>query len=264
MVDEAARTLREAEGLLQQIKAAGPVPSPQLKIHVERTSRRLLLAFQKTAECRFFNVFYTLTKERFEAYALRHIHRYRSGIDPVEVANRLYILLFEKLLAPEGKIPLDYLFPWCYRVLLNMVREEARNAARALPLAGEIAEGLKTPSPLDQLIEEEGKAGRKLLFDRVLDILYSERSGLAERDRRIMRLFYLEGRSMREISAEMELTKSHVGVILMRSRRRIARMLSRKKGRRCSGEEKPGIRGREPDQSDPKGEPSEGGEESSD
>jgi RNA polymerase sigma factor (sigma-70 family) len=137
----------------------------------------------------------------------------------------MYILLFEKLLAPDGKVPLDYLFPWCYRVILNLAREEYRNWIKTRPLETEALDGHSSPSLLDQLIAKEQASLDQARIERILDILFSEESGLSQRDRRIMRCFYLEGLSMRKISEDTGLTKSHIGVILMRGRRRIARRL---------------------------------------
>lgn len=226
MGNEAGRSLQEAEKLLARFKEL-PHPLPKsIKIHIESVSRRLLEHFRDTAECRYFNAFYHLSKEVFHAYAFRHIAKMGASLDPEEMSNRLYVLLFEKILAPGEKIPLDYLFPWCYRVIKNLVREEVRKFQKP---RFQIIESIRDPasSPqIDHLIAKEQACQNQERLERILDVLYSEGAGLSRRDRRIMRMFYLEDRSIQEIAEEMNLTKANVGVILMRSRKRIARRLA--------------------------------------
>jgi len=74
-------------------------------LHPEVAARRLLAQFKETADCRYFNVFYQLTRGIFFAYALSHVRRYQAPLDAEEVLNRMYILLFEKLLHPTAKVP---------------------------------------------------------------------------------------------------------------------------------------------------------------
>ena len=74
-------------------------------------------------------------------------------------------------------------------------------------------------------IKGEEDLYKKAKTDEIIEILCSEKAGLSPRDRKIMRYFYLEGRPIKEIGKEMDLTKAHIGVILMRTRNRIAREL---------------------------------------
>ena len=232
MGKEAYRSLEEAERILTSLreKKRSAARKP-LKLEVEKVSRRLLTEFKKTSDRRFFDAFYHISKELMHAYTVHHLRGHKLPIDSEEVLNRTYLLLFEKLLAPREKVPLDYLFPWCYRVIMNLVKEEVRNLTRNRPLNPEISERLAGPSLMDFLLEEERKTDEKTLVENILDVLYSTASGLSERDRSIMRLFYLEGYSMREISVKMGMNKAHIGVILMRSRQRIARCLGQKRRR---------------------------------
>lgn len=230
MNQEGILSLREADEMLRRLRQSGPLVPPPTKIQLEGVCTRLLRNYQDSADRRFFNAFYHLSHDLFFAYALRHVRRFNCSLDPEDVAHRMYILLFEKLLAPGETIPWDYFFPWCYRVILNIVREERRQQVRAQPLIEDAARDLSTPSLLEGLIAAEEEAVEKLRLERVLDLLYSGASGLLQRDREVMRLFYLEGRSIREISGKLGLTRGHVGVILMRSRKRIARRLDTEMG----------------------------------
>ena len=91
----------------------------------------------------------------------------------------MYIILFEKLLAPNENVPLDYLFPWCYKVILNLVREESRKIARNKRLIEELVESLSTPSLMEDLIEKEKEIVQQAKLEKVLDILYSDGAGLS-------------------------------------------------------------------------------------
>jgi RNA polymerase sigma factor (sigma-70 family) len=226
MERDACKPLEEARQLLERLKDPDYELKKSQKLHLEEIASRLLAQFQKTADCRYFNTFHHLTKGVFFSYAFSHIRKFSQSIDAEDVVNRMYIILFEKLLAPRSDTPLDYLFPWCYRVIFNLVREEFRSLSKPLPFTVAEKDSLSNSSILHDCIEKEERKAEKLKLDKVLEILYSERSGLSRRDRRIMRRFYLEGCPIQEIGEEMNLTKANVGVILMRTRRRIARMLS--------------------------------------
>jgi RNA polymerase sigma factor (sigma-70 family) len=224
MANEPVPSSREGEALLARL--TGPISAIRAPdLDPEKISRRLLVHFQHTVEIRYFTAFYHFAKDLFLSYAQHLIRRFGCPLEARDVAHRLFILLFEKLLAPNEEVPLDYLFPWCYRVILNIVREESRHLKRSRPLDKEAEESLATPSLLDQLIDEEEASLESAKLERILDLLYSSESGLSRRDRSIMRRFYLEGISMKKIAMEMGLSKAHVGVIMMRARRRIARRL---------------------------------------
>ncbi|MHC4941404.1 MAG: sigma-70 family RNA polymerase sigma factor [Planctomycetota bacterium] len=226
MERDACQPLEEARRLLERLKDPHFALEKTQKLHLEEIAFRLLSQFQKSADCRYFNAFYHITRGVFFSYTFSHIRKFSQSIDAEDVLNRMYIILFEKLLAPHGDAPLDYLFPWCYRVIFNLVREEFRNLSKPLPITAHVAESLSSCSVLEECIEKEEETAEKLKLDQVMEILFSGKSGLSRRDRKIMRRFYLEGRSIQEIGVELNLTKANVGVILMRTRRRIARMLA--------------------------------------
>jgi RNA polymerase sigma factor (sigma-70 family) len=226
MGKEATQLLVEAEELLSRLNRQGARPSDQLKLEVETISRRLLLRLQQTAQRHFFNAFYRLSLPLFHVYAGWIIRKYGYPIDAQDVLQRMYLLLYEKLLAPRGHVPLDYLFPWCYKVMRNVAREEVRELNRSTRLAEESTGIPAAPSSLELLIRTESESHARDRLEQVQDLLLSPASGLRARDREIMRFFYYEGRSMREISALTGLSMGHVGVILMRARKRMARLLA--------------------------------------
>jgi RNA polymerase sigma factor (sigma-70 family) len=226
MGNESARSLREAESLLARL--GDPMSErAAVRINLEDVSRRLLLNFEGTAQCRFFTAFYRISKDLFLSYATHQIRHHGCPLDSTDLVNRMYILLFEKLLSPNEEVPLDYLFPWCYKVISNLVREEKRNWSRSKRLIRSITDKLASPSPVDDLIEKENRNRDQARLKRVLYLLYSDQAELSRRDQKIMRLFYIKGWSRQKISEAMGLTKAHISVILMRTRRRIARRLAK-------------------------------------
>jgi len=226
MADETARHLFEAEKLLPGYNAPDRASAKPLRIQIEKVSMDLLRHFRQTAECRYFTAFYNISVETFHFYSIRHLSKYSCPADPQEIANKMYMILFERLLAPGNDTPLDYLFPWCYKTMQNLVREEMRSLQKNKPLIYDISSSDSNHSQVDLLIAKENRSTDKKRLEQILQILYSKESGISKRDRRIMRLFYLEGRSMKQISTIMQLAKANVGVILMRARKRITKRFS--------------------------------------
>lgn len=226
MGKEETYLLKTAEELLSILNRQSGKPSEQMKIEVESLSRRLLHGYRQTMENHFFTAFYRLSLPFFHPYAEWLIRKYGYPIDAMDVLQRMYLLLYEKLGAPGGKVPLDYLFPWCYKVMRNLAREEMRELNRSMRLVEESTSLPVAPSSLDLLIRNESQYHAQVRLDKLHDLLHSPASGLRARDREIMRFFYYEGRSMREICTLTGLSKGHVGVILMRARKRVARLLA--------------------------------------
>lgn len=195
-------------------------------LSLEEVARRLLEEFQKSEDRRFFNLFYSLTQKIFYAYSYSHTSRFNNSLDPEEILNRLYILVFEKLLSATGSLPLDYLFPWCFKAMQNLASEEARALAKAKRLATKADPPPDQPSPMELLLDKEKRQIEKQKTHQILELLFSTQTGLSRRDRKIMRMYYLEGRTMREIGRVNQLATSHISVILMRARKRIARRMA--------------------------------------
>ena len=102
--------------------------------------------------------------------------------------------------------------PWLFRIAANRCWDEARKNRRSEPLDDEGAAQLVSgsPSPLDRLITEERR-------ERVRNAL----SGLPLRQRFALTLRYGAGLSYQEIADTLEVTRTNVGVLLLRGRRRM-------------------------------------------
>ena len=102
--------------------------------------------------------------------------------------------------------------PWLFRIAANRCWDEARKRRRSEPLDDEGAASLvsDTPSPLDRLITEESRI-------RVREAL----SGLPLRQRFALTLRYGAGLTYQEIAETLGVTRTNVGVLLLRGRRRM-------------------------------------------
>lgn len=102
--------------------------------------------------------------------------------------------------------------PWLFRIAANRCWDEARRTRRSEPLDDEGATQLASdaPSPLERLITEERR-------ERVREAL----SGLPLRQRFALTLRYGAGLSYQEIADTLGVTRTNVGVLLLRGRRRM-------------------------------------------
>ncbi len=197
--------------------------SPPLCLdNYEEVGRSLMRRFRMTAREEFFESFYLLTLPLFTAYCRKLIQELNTNIEPMDAVNRMYALLSRKVLAPREEALLGYLFPWCFKVVFNMTMEEKRKHPRFTGLPETLPSKRYGQSLLDLLIKREDEAATQRLLDQILDILKHGATGLSARDREIVRLFYLEGLAIREIAERTGVSESNVGVILMRSREKIA------------------------------------------
>lgn len=102
--------------------------------------------------------------------------------------------------------------PWLFRVAANRCWDEARKNRRTEPLGDEDAIQLAadSPSPLERLITEEQR-------EQVRDAL----SGLPLRQRFALTLRYGAGLGYQEIADILGISRTNVGVVLLRARRRM-------------------------------------------
>lgn len=107
--------------------------------------------------------------------------------------------------------------PWLFRIAANRCWDEARKNRRSEPLDDEGAAQLASdaPSPLERLITEERR-------QRVRAAL----SGLPLRQRFALTLRYGAGLSYQEIADTLGVTRTNVGVLLLRGRRRMRDQLA--------------------------------------
>jgi len=226
MAVETVQKLIEAQKLLSGVNTEEVHTCNSLRTQVERMSFRLLKKYKETADSRYFTAFYSISNQTLNTHAYKQCSKYSFPADPHELVNKLYIILYEKLLAPEGNIPLSRLFPWCFTTLLNLAREEFRIYKKLKPLTHETIQAAATPPLLDTIIENEKGINDLEKLNKVFHILKTGKSGLSIRDRDIMLMYYEENCSIERVSEKFGLSKSHIWVILSRSRNRISKLFT--------------------------------------
>jgi RNA polymerase sigma factor (sigma-70 family) len=181
-----------------------------------------------------FDRFYRSTFQVFLSFAGERCAAMSCDLDPNEIVNRLYGILVAHATNPKKRLPIRALLSWCFGAINNLIKEERRFRYREAQAGHSLDHFVEMRSPLDQMILCEEKERKKILYDEILKLITVQNSFLTERERKIMKMFYCDGLSLRRIAIIWELKVKHVAVILFRTRRRIALLLRRKGLGDCS------------------------------
>ncbi len=140
------------------------------------------------------------------------------GEDGEDLANEILLKARFRLATFD---PTRRFSPWLFQVAANRCWDEARRRRRSEPLDDE-REQLPSgePDPLELLITNEDRR-------RVQEAL----TRLPLRQRLALGLRYAGGLNYREIAESLGVTPGNVGVILLRGRRRLRRVLAESSGR---------------------------------
>jgi len=149
--------------------------------------------------------------ERYEGPLLRYTVRLLGG--DIDAARDVVQDAFVKLIQQERAAVEGHLAPWLYRVCRNRSLDRIRKEQRmqiSLPDAhhhngrlGQASDDLDREQPAEQAAQPET---RSRLLVMVAD--------LPERQREVLRLKFQGDLSYREIAEIMDLTVSHVGVLI--------------------------------------------------
>jgi len=150
---------------------------------------------------------------------IRHACSDRSACEDL-TQDTLRIAL-EKIRAGAVRDP-ERLSGFVASLARNLAIEHARKAKVRESPAGEEAGDLQDPAagPLDQLLQDERDAIVRQLLDELP----------AERDRAILRRYYLDEQDKDEICAALGLTREHFTRVLFRARQRYRESVERKYG----------------------------------
>ena len=152
--------------------------------------------------------------EHFHPQVLAFCRRTLPGDSGEDLAGEIMMKTRFRLDSFDASRPLG---PWLFRIAANRCWDEARKNRRSEPLDDEGATQLASdsPSPLDRLITAERR-------ERVREAL----SGLPLRQRFALTLRYGAGLSYQEIADTLGITRTNVGVLLLRGRRRMRDQLA--------------------------------------
>lgn len=149
--------------------------------------------------------------ERYEGPLLRYTVRLLGG--DVEAARDVVQDAFVKLIQQERAAVEDHLAPWLYRVCRNRSLDRIRKEQRmqtTLPDAheqnGRLGRAMDDPQREHPVEQAQQPESRSRLLTMVAD--------LPERQREVLRLKFQGDLSYKEIAEIMDLTVSHVGVLI--------------------------------------------------
>ncbi|HYI01572.1 sigma-70 family RNA polymerase sigma factor [Hyalangium sp.] len=165
--------------------------------------------------------------------ASRHATRKRSGsVRPSDVSQEAAILAFQRFSTFKGSTKGE-LISWFKRIatrqasqLLRDEQRKKRGAPGTLPL--DAAEALEVPAP--QRSPSQFTARKEEWYQ-----LQKTLSQLPEDQCEALRLFYMEGMSVKEVSGHMERTEASVGSLLQRGLRALRDRMAEKPGTQGEG-----------------------------
>jgi RNA polymerase sigma-70 factor, ECF subfamily len=150
---------------------------------------------------------------------IRHASSDRSAWE--DLTQDTLRLAIEKVRAGDVRDP-ERLSGFVASLARNLVVEHARRTKARETAAGDNAGGVQDTAagPLDRLLQDE----RDAIVRRLLDELPTER------DRAILRRYYLDEQDKDEICAALGLTREHFTRVLFRARQRYRESLEQKYG----------------------------------
>lgn len=187
--------------------------------------RVLLQAYLDTFEDEFFRRFYVETWGLLTSYASNLLRKMRVAAEADDVVADTYGVVLRRF--SEKKISEDdRVLNFCYGVVRNTVhmyqRRQKRSPQNLLP-------NDKCPDndhgPLDILVQMEDERRLDLLRSRVHELLHETSGVLTEREKSVLKAYYLEGCRGPEIAARMDLTSINVHQILFRTKKKIQKTL---------------------------------------
>lgn len=173
-----------------------------------------------------FDHFYRSTFYIFLSFAVEKCSESGQDLDPHEIVNRLYGILVAHA-SGSRRVPIKALLSWCFGAISNLIKEELRfrsRKAKSLEILENRAEG---QTPLDLLIQREDMEKKEAFYGFIRKLVDTPSPWLTERQRKVMRMFYFDGLTLRGIAARLNIRVEHTAVILHRSRKRIALLFKR-------------------------------------
>jgi RNA polymerase sigma-70 factor, ECF subfamily len=198
--------------------ARAPVTGTELAIEI----KRLLAAEEEELARERYGALVSAYQRRASRLAFYYL---RDGAEADEAVQDAFVKVYAHLPGYNEVSPFDV---WFFRILVNgcldRLKSRGRRARWQVPFPDRAdAEGGRTwepaaagGTPEDRLLREEAAATLRQAID-----------ALPERQRTVVLLSHLDGRSTREVSGMTGLTESTVRVHLFRAMRRLRHLLSR-------------------------------------
>ena len=186
----------------------------------------LLQAYLETYDDDFFSRFYSVTWRLLSGYAGGLLRRKKIAAEADDVVAETYGVILRRFSEKEISRD-DRLLNFCYGVVRNTVHAYQRRQKRAprglLPSDNHPGED---PGPLDILVQMEEDRRLDLLRSRVHELLQDDSNVLTDREKGILKAYYLEGCRGPEIAARMEMSSVNIHQILFRTKKKIQKSLN--------------------------------------
>jgi RNA polymerase sigma factor (sigma-70 family) len=148
-----------------------------------------------------------------------------------DVTQEVFFSALRRLRETDSEIAFK---PWIYRIARNQAIDHHRRTSRAEEISMDADFGLR-PSDHSRLVDGAAP-DRAFVAKERLDHLCGAFDELSDVQSRVIVMRELEGRSYREIAAELDLTRPAVESALFRARRRLESEYEElSEGRRCTG-----------------------------
>ena len=146
--------------------------------------------------------------------------RLPNRTDEDDMTQAVYLKIFAKLEQFSGRAPIEH---WASRIAVNtclnqMKRERARPELRRADLSAEQDEVLD----LLQRTDDELAAPKRLAARELVELLLA---GLNPRDRLLLKMLHLEGKSLAEVHAETGWSVSAIKLRTFRARQKMRKAL---------------------------------------
>ncbi len=188
--------------------------------------RVLLQAYLETYDDDFFRRFYSATWGLLSGYANGLLRKKRIAAEADDIVADTYGVVLRRFTEKEVGDD-DRVLNFCYGVVRNTVhqyqRHQKRSPQSALPSDSHAGED---PGPLDILVQMEEDRRLDLLRSRVHELLHDDSNVLTDREKGVLKAYYLEGCRGPEVAARMEMSSINVHQILYRSKKKIQNVLN--------------------------------------
>lgn len=187
-------------------------------------SHVLLTAYIITNNSRFFDLLYSHTYKLFITYATNLQKRFSTSIDPVDVVSDTYMLLLNRC-SNSNLSALTNLVGYAHCLIRNIVYKSCKRSGIVLISHGEEEGTPSCSNPLDILIIREENKKKELRKAWIYNLLDSELEGISDNHRDILKDYYYNKITVKEIAKRNDTSASNIYNILYKSTIAIKRMM---------------------------------------
>jgi RNA polymerase sigma factor (sigma-70 family) len=199
---------------------------PRNDLHLDAAAAFLLERFHATNDSQHLALLFELTQRRLREIARSVSRQLALAVDPDDLVAAFFTRLFVDVRRPQPRV--RHFLGLAHTAMRNDARNQLRQSARAQHrLLGFQATLPCPPDPAVELAraEQDALCARVGVF--VLAVVAQCFHALSTRDREVLLLREVQGRSYEQLAQELDVPENQVGSILRRARERLATRLAR-------------------------------------